>query len=95
MKRNDSPLKDVLNQWMKGDKYRDRLLKIRIEKIWHESWGHAFGRHTRDIHYGRGILYIHMDSAVLRHELNLQRELLLERLNDALGEEVIKEVKLR
>ncbi len=95
MSHNDSPLKDVLLQWMHGEKVQDKLLKVRIEEIWDAQWGRAFNRHMKDLRFKSGVLYIHLHSAVLRHELNLQKQILRLKLNESLGEEAIKEIRIR
>ncbi len=95
MSHNDLPLRNILKLWMRGDKVHDKLINVRIEEIWDKRWGHVFNRRLKELRFHKGTLYIHVNSSVLRHELELQKELIRHTLNEQLNEEAIKKLIVR
>ena len=62
---------------------------------WEEIVGKAISSRTTKIYIKDHILYVHLNSSVVRNELLMLREALREKLNQKAGSEVIKEIVLR
>ena len=91
------PIKEAMQKWLKySDKHRRKLDKITIKKLWAEKMGATINDYTREIKiYGKR-LYITIESAPLRNELQYQREDIKVWVNGHLsGEEAIEEVVIR
>ena len=52
-------------------------------------------RYTVNRHVRNGVLYVAISSAPLRNELMLNRSLLVRRINDFIGREVIHDIVFR
>ena len=75
-----------------------KLVKIRqtlsknssIQKV-----GEYISSHTTKTYFANGILTVYLDSAVLRNDLMFARTNLIRYLNEEIGNEIVKDVKIR
>lgn len=94
-KHNDQPLKTILKEWIDSRKLQNRLHLSKIREVWSEEMGTSINTYTREMKIIRRKLFITLDSAPLRQELYLNRDKILSRMNEALGEEYLVEVVVR
>jgi predicted nucleic acid-binding Zn ribbon protein len=91
-KANDEPIGDVLKQMVKAFKLDQNLNKTKIENLWESQMGKSISTYTREITVKDHKLYVKIESASLRSELHYGREKILNLMNEALGENYLKEV---
>jgi predicted nucleic acid-binding Zn ribbon protein len=91
-KTNDEPIGDVLKQMVKAFKLDQNLNKTKIENLWESHMGKSISTYTREIIVKDYKLYVKIESASLRSELHYGREKILKIMNEALGENYLKEV---
>lgn len=82
----------VLQQFLHHSKLRNGLRAAQIEEIWEQLMGATIAGYTNQIRIIGDKLFITSHHAALKHELSFQKELILTRVNDALGEVLLKEV---
>ena len=82
----------VLHQLISDWGLEKKLDEARALEMWHELAGDRINRRTRNAWIKHGRLHVAISSSVWRHQLTLQRSLWLERLNKALGKEIISEI---
>lgn len=85
-------LGSVLQNFMHQSKLRNGLRAAQIEEIWESLMGATIARHTQTIRIIGEKLFITSHHAALKNELALQKTLIIQRVNEALGEALIKEV---
>lgn len=61
--------------------------------LWTEIVGPGINRYTYRRYVERGVLHVYITSAELKQELSFSRAALAERLNNAVGAPVIKEIR--
>lgn len=84
-------LKDFLNKSrLKGD-----IQALQIDDVWEEIMGKIVARYTDKLQIIGATLFISTSVAPLKHELLYQREKIMQRVNEKLGKNVIKEVVIR
>jgi predicted nucleic acid-binding Zn ribbon protein len=88
-------LAEALNDYIKEMNLGDKLKEVGVINSWEETVGKAISSRTTKIYIKEHILYIHLNSSVVRNELLMLREALREKLNQKAGAEVIKEIILR
>lgn len=71
------------------------LARLDIESIYRSEMGPVVSSYTEKIYLRGTKLYIHIQSAPLRAELQTSRQHLMDMLNKALGEEIVTEVIFR
>ena len=94
-KKNTELLSDVIRQVLKTQRLDKPLLEKRIVDAWPMVLGANIMKYTTDLNVKNRILYVGLNSSVLRHDLFLSREEIKNSLNKQVGAEVINEVVFR
>ena len=68
---------------------------MQIEEVWEELMGKTIARYTDSIQIVNQTLFITTSVAPLKNELLFQKEKIIQRVNEALGEKVIRDVVIR
>ena len=85
-------LGDALKQFLKQSRLKGSIQALQIEEAWEQIMGKTIARYTDSIKIHGHTLYISTSVAPLKQELLYQKEKIIQRVNEALGEKVIKEV---
>lgn len=88
-------ISDVLKEYKKEMKIDNKLKELEVVHAWDDIVGKAISRHTKRVYIKDKVLYVNLDSPVVRNELMMIRELIIVRINEKAGEEMVKEVILR
>ncbi|MFQ6615323.1 MAG: DUF721 domain-containing protein [Fidelibacterota bacterium] len=70
------------------------VLQNRALVVWNDVVGEAVAKRTEPEEVKHGVLVVRVDTPVWRNELSLRKKEILEALNQALGERVIKDIRL-
>lgn len=71
-----------------------RMARAQIAmKLWPEIVGPAVAERVRCDRYDRGVLFVASDSSAWTQEIQMQKETILGRLNQAAGEELFKDIR--
>ncbi|RYF89083.1 MAG: DUF721 domain-containing protein, partial [Chitinophagaceae bacterium] len=68
---------------------------MQIEEVWEQIMGKTVAKYTDKIQIIGTTLFITTNVAPLKNELLYQRDIILQRVNEALGEKIIKEVVIK
>jgi hypothetical protein len=71
----------------------DGLWSAKIVEAWGNSMLPAVVQRTNSINFRNGVLSVYLNSSVLKNELTMVRQDLIQQLNEALGEEVILDMQ--
>lgn len=94
--QNTQTLGEALREFFENNsELRGKILEIRVQRGWRELFGPMVTQYTRELFVKNGVLYVSLNSAVLRNELVLCREQMVKTLNDYAGSEVIREIVIR
>jgi predicted nucleic acid-binding Zn ribbon protein len=88
-------LAEAVNDFIKEMNLGEKLSEVGVINSWKEIVGKAISSRTSKIYIKDHILYVHLNSSVVRNELLMLRETLKEKLNEKAGTEVIKDIVLR
>lgn len=83
---------DAIKIFLKNSRLKGHVQALQIETVWEQIMGKTVARYTDRIHIHGDKLYISTQVAPLRQELLYQKETIILRVNDALGEQVVKTV---
>jgi hypothetical protein len=86
---------DALREFLKQSKLRTGIQALQIEDAWEKIMGKTIAKYTDKIEIINQTLFISSTVAPLKNELLYQKEKIVERVNEALGEKVIKEVVIK
>jgi predicted nucleic acid-binding Zn ribbon protein len=86
---------DALKAFLKKSRLNTGIQAIRIEEIWEKLMGKTIAKYTDKIQIINQTLFITTSVGPLKNELVYQKKQIIERVNEALGENVIKEVVIK
>ncbi len=88
-------LQDAMQQFLKNSKFKTYIQAIQVEELWETMMGKTVAKYTDKIQIIGATLFITTSVAPLRNELLYQKDIILKRVNDALGEKTVKEVVIK
>ncbi|MFN5691679.1 MAG: DUF721 domain-containing protein, partial [Bacteroidota bacterium] len=83
---------EAIRRFLEKSRLRDGLQAARIEEIWEQIMGKTVAQYTSRIQLIQHRLFIETPVAPLKQELMYQKPLIITRINEAFGTEVVKEV---
>lgn len=92
---NQKSIKDAISDAFSTMNIRQKIAETRLISTWENVMGKTIAKHTRKIFISKGVLFIYLDNPALKNELTYSRERIIELVNEAAGEELIKEVVLK
>jgi hypothetical protein len=88
-------LNDALKKFLSQSRLKGSIQALQIEEIWEQIMGKTVARYTDKIRIHGQTLYIDTAIAPLRQELLFQKDRIVQLVNEALGEHVIREVVIK
>jgi predicted nucleic acid-binding Zn ribbon protein len=86
---------EAMSQFLKQSRLKGNILAFQITEVWEQMMGKTIARYTDKIEIHGTTLYIQTAVAPLKQELLYKKEQIIQRVNEALGENLIKEVVIR
>jgi hypothetical protein len=88
-------MQDAIQQFLKQSRLKGGIQALQIEDIWEHIMGKTIAKYTDKIQIINQTLFISTQVGPLKNELLYQKDKIIERVNEALGEKVIKEVVIK
>ena len=92
---NENSLGDVIKELLETYRLKDGVNTARLAEIWSKSMDQAIVSRTLNIKIANGVLTIVLNSAVVRKELDFKKDQIRSTMNEAFGENIIREVVLK
>ncbi len=86
---------EAISDYIREMNIGGKLNETAVINSWEEIVGKAISSRTSNIYIKDKILYVHLNSSVVRNELLMLRSALKEKINQKIGAEVIKDIVLR
>jgi hypothetical protein len=86
---------DALKDFLKQSKLKGGIQALQIEDAWEKIMGKTIAKYTDKLEIVNQTLFISSTVAPLKNELLYQKEKIIERVNEELGENVIKQVVIK
>ena len=85
-------MKEAIDRYLKAMGIDQKVHETAVLSKWGELMGEAVEKRTERIHIDEGILYIELNSSVMRDELMQSRSRIVEAINELAGFEMIHDV---
>ena len=89
---NEAPLKEVIDRWLKAYKLDGKMKEIEVVNAWPDLMGTAVAHRTKEISIRNKTLYLKMESSVMRDELAHGKSIIIQRVNEHAGFEIINDI---
>lgn len=86
---------EIMAEILKTQKLNKGLFEHRVKGLWMQLLGPSVARVTTNIYVSNGVLYVSLNSSVIRGELLMLKDRIVKRLNEAVGEEVVSDIIFR
>lgn len=83
---------EVFEAFLEAYQLKSKFNESYLVTYWERLMGQSIAQRTEKIYISKGILYIRISSAPLRQELVLAKSRIIQKLNQEIGEETIKEI---
>lgn len=91
-KAESEELGDVINRLLKAYRLDGKMKELDVLGAWEEMMGKAVAIRTSNIYIKNRILYLSIDSSVMRDELANAKQIIIERVNQKAGKDYITDV---
>jgi hypothetical protein len=92
---NEQSIKDVISDFLESNHMKNKLTEVNIINNWEKIMGNLIAKNTTKIYFYKSKLFLHIESAPLRNELNYSRSKIVELVNKEAGQELIEDVVVR
>jgi predicted nucleic acid-binding Zn ribbon protein len=83
---------DALKQFLDKSRIKNSIQAMQIEDHWEKIMGNTIAKYTDKLEIRNGTLFIYTKVAPLKNELVYQRDLIIQRINESLGQVIVREV---
>ncbi len=88
-------MQDAMKEFLRKSRLKTGIQALKIEDVWEQIMGKTIAKYTDKIQIINHTLFITSQVAPLKNELLYQKEKIIERVNEALGEKIIKDVVIK
>ena len=92
---NTQKLGDVIQDYLKALRLRGRVKEFELIRHWEEMLGPVISSKISRIYIKDRVLFVQVQSAVLRNELFMQQEQIIRTLNEKSGQRIIDRIVFR
>lgn len=86
---------DAIKGFLEKSSLKNGVRAVQIESLWEELMGKTISKYTDKIQIINKTLYIYTSVGPLKQELLYQKSIIIERINEVMGDKVISEVVVR
>ena len=94
LRRNEESLGEVMRRMLRAYGLEEKYQASRIVFLWEQVMGSIVARETLQISVEAGVLLVAVRSATLRQELFYMREQIRQRLNEEVGTQFIRSIRI-
>ena len=94
-KSNQQSIGAVIRKLLKNQKLAGRLKELDVLKLSEELLGKNLMKYINHLSVKNGTLIIKVKSAVVRNELSYQKSEIIKKINEQVGNEILKEIILK
>ena len=94
-KSQTRPIYEVVQEYLRELQIDRKLKEVHLVSQWESVMGKTVAVRTRELFIRNRILYVEVTSAVLKNELLMMREAIIERLNENAGEKLIEKIVIK
>ncbi len=89
---NTRSIADVIRELVEAYKLENKLIEVQLIQAWEEVAGKYIARHTQQLYIHDRIFYVKIHSSIIKHELHLVHDDLLDKLNTIAGSQYLKKI---
>ncbi len=88
-------LGEVLKLYVQAFKMEEKLSEAQIVKVWNDMVGQQLKAYIREVKVYNKVLFVYINSSVMRNELNFRKMDYLKMISDKVGKENLTDIVFR
>lgn len=89
---NAQPMKELVDKLMSAYQLQGKMTEMEVLSKWEEMMGKAVATRTTNLQIRQGVLIIRLNSSVMRDELQHGKQIIIQRVNETAGKQIIHDV---
>jgi predicted nucleic acid-binding Zn ribbon protein len=89
---NQATVGELIEKLMKAYRLDGKLKEMDVLESWEEMMGKAIATRTKNLYIRNKTLFLTIDSSVMRDELSQGKTIIIQRVNDKAGFEIINNI---
>jgi len=94
-KSNTQSISSVLKSYVRENNLERKLNELDLIKSWESVMGKTVARYTGNLYIQNNTLFVETTSPIVRNELLMMKEEIRVRLNEVVGQELVKTIIFR
>lgn len=94
-RKQEKKIGSLLDEFLRKNNLQKGYAEYKIIKAWDNLLGKSIAKATKEIYIRDRKLFVKLHSSVMRNELSMIKDALLQRLNEEVGNEVITDIIIR
>ena len=94
-KKNETTLGEAIKAYLKAMGLDRKLKEKQLINSWEDTLGKAVANSTERMYIDNKVLFVQLNSSIIRQELLMMKTALIARLNQNVGEQLISDIVLR
>lgn len=96
MKRsNTQNIRELIDQILDQLQIKGKLKEVEAIRVWKDMMGKTVARQLRDVTIHRRVMFIKLNSSIVRAELNMMKSAMIKAVNDRVGASVIDDMVIK
>ena len=91
-RREPRPIGELFDQLFKSPNIAAKIAEGSLPDIWRRVVGPIVAEQTRQVRLVRGVLFVHITSAIMRNELMMRRDALVRAINKEAGIDIVAQL---
>ncbi|MGB5927245.1 MAG: DUF721 domain-containing protein [Cyclobacteriaceae bacterium] len=87
-------MKEAMNELLNVYRLNSRYSQTHLKTNWHEVAGKTIAGRTSKIFFKKDVMFIEVSSAPLKQQMNYGKDILLTRIKEKYGPDLVKEIVL-
>jgi len=85
-------LGDAINQFLEKNNLQSKINEVKLSETWETLVGTSIKSHTKELYIKEKMLYVKVDSSVVRQEINFMKRRLTDKINKAFDYQMIEQI---
>ncbi len=95
LSRKPRILHDILEEYLQKHPNQEKVKRGKVLSVWKEVVGPQIANVSQNVHFERDQLVVEVPHSAWRHELHMNRDSIVRKLNQRVGSEVVKALLVR
>ncbi len=96
LKKNAQPISNILLEFFnENPELKTSVAEHRAVTAWRELLGEGVSHYTKNVYFKRNVLHVQLTSSVLRAELIMNKQNLIDKLNEHAEMEIVHDIVFR